>query len=719
MKIAVVYNRESRKVINLFGVPNREQYGLKAIKRITDALKRGGHQVTALEGDKDLISNLEDFMPRVLKGELPGLVFNLSYGIHGQARYTHVPGMLEMVGIPYVGSGPLAHSLCLDKVVAKMIFRQNSIPTPDFAVLDAPRFEVPDLQFPLIVKPKNEAVSFGIQVVDDEEGLREAAGAIFEKFQQPVLAEQYVEGREINVGLLGNNPPEAFLPAELSFGEDGPKIYTHEDKMRTSGREIGAICPADLPEELTRRAQEIAVRSFNALGCYDCARVDMRLDEKGHLYILEINSLPSLGEHGSYTAAAEVMGMDFTALTNRLVEVASARYFGTPAPPQLGVRATDPKEKVFAFITSHRDGIENRLRRWCAHSSRTSDAVGRQRVVRETDKLFREILMRPLPGLTNDKVVWAWETRAGFEGGILVLCQIDVPFDPSTLNFGYRRDPEWVYGEGVGSVWAPLTMLEYTLRSLRSCRLLRKVPLGVLLYGDEGQDCRYSSDLIRKAVEQASEVIVLRPGNPGGNAIAERRGQRKYMLTVEGRPLRLGISVRHPETLAWTMEKLGELRRLSSRREHVAISASGIHVEAFPMLLPHRATATILTSFPTKKAADELHEKILKTLGKSALSWSLEEISNRPPMKTRRRDNPLFSAIHVIADEWDIPFSTESSVWPSVAGLVRPGTPVICGMGPVARDLCTAREAVERISIIQRTLLLSQFLTGKLKGRGR
>ena len=205
MKIAVIYNRESKNVINLFGIPNRERYGRKAIKRIVDSLKSYGHSVMAFEGDKDLIRKLEEFMPRVMKGELPGMAFNLSYGVQGQARYTHVPGILEMVGIPYVGSGPLAHSLALDKVVAKMVFRQNGLPTPDFAVLQQPGFDPPDLRYPLIVKPKNEAVSLGIRIVNDSDELREAAEAIFDAFQQPVLAEQYIEGREINVGLLGNN----------------------------------------------------------------------------------------------------------------------------------------------------------------------------------------------------------------------------------------------------------------------------------------------------------------------------------------------------------------------------------------------------------------------------------------------------------------------------------------------------------------------------------
>ena len=182
-------------------------------------------------------------MPQVIKGERPGIVFNLSYGIQGQARYTHVPSILEMVGIPYVGSGPMAHSLALDKVVAKMIFRQNGLPTPDFEVLDAPGFTVPDITYPLIVKPKNEAVSFGIKIVNNERELREAADKIFDTFGQPVLVEQYIDGREINVGLLGNNPPEAFLPAEILFGE-GPPIYTFEDKTRKSGRKIKVVCPA-------------------------------------------------------------------------------------------------------------------------------------------------------------------------------------------------------------------------------------------------------------------------------------------------------------------------------------------------------------------------------------------------------------------------------------------------------------------------------------------
>ena len=104
-----------------------------------------------------------------------------------------------------------------------------------------------------------------------------------------------------------------------------------------------------------------------------------------------------------------------------------------------------------------------------------------------------------------------------------------------------------------------------------------------------------------------------------------------------------------------------------------------------------------------------------QVLGKGKVRWSLDCISNRPPMKVKKKDNLQIDALSDIAKQWDIPFETVSSLWPSVAGLVKQGTPVICGMGPCAKDLYTSRECIERVSLIQRTLLLSQYLISKLK----
>jgi D-alanine-D-alanine ligase len=710
VKVAVVYNRDSRNVINLFGMPNQEKIGLKTIRRIVDALKQGGHQAISLEGDKELIDRLEDFMPRVLKGENPGLVFNLSYGIQGQARYAHVPSILEMVGIPYVGSGPLAHSLALDKVVSKMIFQQNGIPTSDFAVLNDAKFEAPGLPYPLIVKPKNEAVSFGIRVVKNEKELREAAGVIFNRFKQPVLAERYIDGREINVGLIGN-PPEPFAPAEIVFGKAGLKVYSYEDKTGRSGRKIVVQVPARLTPRQTGNAQAIATAAFNALGCHDCARVDLRMDGKGDFYVLEINSLPSLGEHGSYTNAADFAGLDYTALVNRLVDVASARYFGTPNPPIISpTDKADPSRRVFSWLTQRRDRIEKRLGEWIRVSSRTTDPVGLREARRRMDAFLKQLGMTHLEELSTEHSAATWVTRAGIDGGTLLIVHLDVPRSADALPEAYRRDPEWLFGEGVGASRAPIVMLEFALQALRSQKLLRKVPLAVLYYMDEGRDAVYSSKIIHRAAACARRVLVLRPGNEGERFIKQRRGQRKYKLVVEGRPRRPGHASKRPDTMLWFADRITRIAKLSSRGQKIAVAATNVRTSGSPMLLPHRLSADLLMSYLDAKRADEVEEAVRGILGKNTLKWKLELVSDRPAMKDRVANQRLAKAILNAAAVWEIDLRTDSSVWPSVGGLVTGQTGVVCGMGPVARNLYTPQESVHRMSLIQRTLLLVQFL---------
>ncbi|MBD3267970.1 ATP-grasp domain-containing protein [bacterium] len=713
MKVAIVYNRESNRVINLFGVPNREKYGLEAIKRISDALKKGGHQVKSFEGDKELIDKLEHFMPRLVKGERPGIVLNLSYGIQGQARYTHVPSILEMVGIPYVGSGPLAHSLALDKVITKMIFQQHRLPTPDFAVLESPDFDPPDLPYPLITKPKNEAVSFGIKIVNNEEELREAAAVIFDQFQQPVLIERYIEGREVNVGLLGNGIPDVFPPVELTFGEGGPNIYTVEDKKGKTGKRVQHLCPAPLGDELTFKAQELALKAFKALECYDCARVDMRIDAEGNLYLLEINSLPSLGARGSYVIGAESIGLDFSALVNRLVEVAGARYFGTPSPPPLSLDTQSPESTIFTYLTSRRDQMEERLRKWVHISSRTGDPVGLLNTRREMEKVFNEVKLYPAPSLSDDHSVSTWQTKWGVRGGTLLIAHLDVPLEGSVPFQPFFRSPEFLYGEGIGLSRSPLVIIEYVLRALRHAKMLNKQHLGILLYSDEGKDCRYSNRLIETVAERAKQVIVLRPIIGDDGLVIERRGQRKYRFMVEGTPRRVDKSIRKQDAFRWASQKLIAFADLSSPEKRLSVATTEIHTKSYPTLLPHRITATVLMTYAKPKTADETEQQMRQMLAKEGFRFELDLLSDRPPLPRRRIAQQAAKGMAEVASRLDLSLQTQSSALPSVAGLVPASVPVLCGLGPVARDLYTPKEAISRIGLLQRALILSQYLIEK------
>nr|MBC8181740.1 D-alanine--D-alanine ligase [candidate division KSB1 bacterium] len=137
MKVAVIFNKEEIKesdVIYRFGMPTKERYKPKTIEMVASALEAGGHNVRIFEGNKQVITDLENFMPRVVAGERQGMIFNMTYGIQGQSRYTHIPAMLEMLGLPYVGSAPASHALALDKVLSKIIFLRYNLPTPEYWV---------------------------------------------------------------------------------------------------------------------------------------------------------------------------------------------------------------------------------------------------------------------------------------------------------------------------------------------------------------------------------------------------------------------------------------------------------------------------------------------------------------------------------------------------------------------------------------------------------
>jgi D-alanine-D-alanine ligase len=257
-------------------------------------------------------------------------------------------------------------------------------------------------------------------------------------------------------------------------------------------------------------------------------------------------------------------------------------------------------------------------------------------------------------------------------------------------------------------------MLEFALRSLRHQRKLQKLHVGVLLYLDEGRDCRYSEEIIRDAASRAGRVLILRPGTSDGKAIVERRGQRKYRLVVEGKPRRPGQVQKIPEALLWTCEKLGEISRLSSRKERLAVSATNVRTDAFPSLLPHRVTLDLMLSYLDAKKAERAEFAMGEIFKGRGFRCELELISDRPPMRERRHNLGLARKLASIAEKWEIPFSYDSSVAPSAGGLVPAKTPVVCGIGPMCKDRFTPQEAVHRGSLIQQTLLVAQYLADRV-----
>ena len=443
----------------------------------------------------------------------------------------------------------------------------------------------------------------------------------------------------------------------------------------------------------------------------------MRLDGDGKLYILEINSLPSLGEHGSYLVGAEHVGLDFAKFINRLVEVASARYYGTPSPPTLAPSTSDPSGHVSLFITARRDRMERRLADWVRLQSRTADPLGIQKGFQELSALCGDLGLREVPELSDEGVVATWQTRAGLNDGVLLIGNLDVPVEHQFPAQAFRRDPEWLHGEGIGSSRAPLVMLEYALRALRSLRRLQQIPLGVLYYADEGQDARYSADEIRAAAARAREVLVLQPGLDPDKVVLQRRGQRTFRLQVETDSMWLGRAFRKPDALRWTWRKLEEIAGLSSQADRMAVATTALRTERHPLHLPHRVTADIVETYPTPAAGDAAARKMRGILGKGGPQWELVNATTRPPFVERPAGRRLAAELARLASDLDFAVERGSSAGPSVAGLVPADRACVCALGPVARGLRTPQEAVKRITLVQRSLLLAEFLHSRLPER--
>jgi D-alanine-D-alanine ligase len=341
MKVAVVRNRNNQGILARFGAPCREVYGRHSVQMVVDALRAGGHEVKVVEGDMTLLPELHAFMPADADtGQPTGLVFNMSYGIQGEGRYLHVPGMLEMAGVPYTGSTPRAHGVCLDKIMTKLAIQWAGVPTPRFCSMMGPEDFDESLRFPLVVKPRHESTSLGLALVHDRAELGAAVATIVNEYRQDALVEEYIDGREVAIGLLGNDPVEILPAVELDFGPRRVKIMTKQDKFHKTEDEPEKVCPAPLEESLLRTLRDLAVKAYRACGCRDYARIDIRIDPQGRPFILEINSMASLGDGGAYVRAARTAGYSFGELVCRIVDRAHERYFGCPAPPGVVALAT-------------------------------------------------------------------------------------------------------------------------------------------------------------------------------------------------------------------------------------------------------------------------------------------------------------------------------------------------------------------------------------------
>jgi len=345
MKIAVLYDvweegQPEEKPPEEEPVPRarkRRQKPHKRIKRpkldreeIFDALVKLGHEPTyhVLDGkDGSLVG---------LARNGADLIFNLTESYAGDdTRDMNIAAYLELLDRPFTGAGSHALYLAQDKALAKKIFQFHGLPTPYFAVSDRGKVGFShDIQFPLIVKPTSEDGSIGIDagsVVRTIKELMQRVEQIQERFESPVLIEEYVEGREIYGAVIGNDRPEALPLVELDLSklpEGMPRIAGTEVKWERETEAYKKTKPAiatDLDEDLVRRLEETAVAAYRALELRDYGRIDMRVTPEGKIFVIEANPNPWLSSSAEFAMAAKQAGRSYTGMIREIVELAMTR----------------------------------------------------------------------------------------------------------------------------------------------------------------------------------------------------------------------------------------------------------------------------------------------------------------------------------------------------------------------------------------------------------
>jgi D-alanine-D-alanine ligase len=291
------------------------QVSLRSGARVEDALERLDHEVVAIDVALDLIHRL--------RATEPDVAFIAMHGRDGEDGT--VQELLEILGIPYTGSGVLACARATDKVLAKHLMVEAGIPTPEFFAFNETAFRelgaaqalpaIEDrLDFPIVVKPSSQGSALGIKFARSAGDVPAALVAAF-SYDSRVLLERYVDGRDLAVSILDDEP----LPVVEAVPRD-EEFYDFEARYEIGRTDF--VCPAELPAGLTELAQSLAVRTYRLLGCSAFARVDLMLDAAGDLTVLEANPIPGLTETSLLPQAAEAAGTSFDELVSRILELA-------------------------------------------------------------------------------------------------------------------------------------------------------------------------------------------------------------------------------------------------------------------------------------------------------------------------------------------------------------------------------------------------------------
>ena len=261
----------------------------------------------------------------------PDFIFNLCEALYDSNRAEmYLAGLFELLRIPYTGSPPFTLGLAMNKRRTKEVLRSAGIPVPKSIVVGlGEETNLKNLEPPLIIKPLHEDGSAGItsdSVPNKEKDLKDQINYIHKEFNQPALVEEFIEGRELHVSVVGDKNPRVLAVSEIDFSrfpKNEPRILSYEAKWHTKSelyKKSPVICPADIEENLKKRLYRVAIAAFEELGCRDYTRIDTRVDKNNRIFVLEVNANPNIAPEDGFEDAAKVAGMTYVDFIGEIVK---------------------------------------------------------------------------------------------------------------------------------------------------------------------------------------------------------------------------------------------------------------------------------------------------------------------------------------------------------------------------------------------------------------
>ena len=527
-----------------------------------------------------------------------------------------------------------------------------------------------------------------------------------------LCVEQFIRGREFAVGLLGNNPVETFPVLEFDLDNDPDAIQSVDHKKYQPRQKI---CPASLSQKVSNEMIRLSIEAFKALQLRDFARVDIRMDENENIYLLEINSMASLGKTGSYVYSANVAGYNYETLVNKMLDVAAVRYFANSsllANGELRTKGIPFHVRVRGYLRSKQNVNEMLLKQMVNLNThiRNVESVNSLGNLIKKELSVLGFSVESIPQVELGNILF-FTNSDQLDYDILFIGNLDDSVKISQQEY-FRVSNQRLYGSGIWEHKGGLVTMIAGLQSLRFIRRLNKTRIGILLTTDDTLYGRFAKSIIQMKSQQAKFVLGLHGGNMDGSVVTSRSGAALYKShlklkdTENAHNVSLAASVYARLLLTWT--------QLSDAESGLVISPYRCEMDTNITSPFANGEVTLSVRFNDSDQMQKIDVKIKDSTPqkkyKNIIDFQMEGGVRRPSMLRSAEVGETWNIIKSIADKLDIRLLEEHRWSSADICFIDDGKHKIDGLGPIGAKPTEKSEFIVRHNLIERATLIAMTI---------